>query len=113
MHWVHDVLRRVYYIPIILSAFDLGLRGGVTAAVVVSLCYVPHAFFGEHMQDPAGTLEKLLKPKNKKKLAAILTYHVVAGRVTAEEAFGLRAAVTVQGDALKVRAGKKTTARLL
>lgn len=57
---------------------------------------------------PKGTLEKLLKPKNKQKLADILTYHVVAGRVTAEEAFGLKAAVTVQGDALKIRARKKT-----
>lgn len=30
---------------------------------------------------PAGTLENLLKPENKEKLAAILTYHVVSGKV--------------------------------
>ena len=29
---------------------------------------------------PAGTVEDLLKPENKSKLQAILTYHVVAGR---------------------------------
>src|ERR1043166_3472834 len=29
---------------------------------------------------PAGTVENLLKPENKQKLIAILTYHVVAGK---------------------------------
>ena len=57
---------------------------------------------------PKGTLEDLLKPENKNQLVDILTYHVVAGRVTADEAFGLKAAVTLQGDALKIRAKKKT-----
>ncbi len=32
---------------------------------------------------PAGTVESLLKPENKDKLAAILTYHVVPGKVMA------------------------------
>ncbi len=34
---------------------------------------------------PSGTLDSLLKPENKNKLAGILTYHVVAGRVTAAD----------------------------
>ncbi|MGI8819448.1 MAG: fasciclin domain-containing protein [Chthoniobacterales bacterium] len=33
---------------------------------------------------PAGTVDTLLKPENKKKLTGILTYHVVAGTMTAE-----------------------------
>ena len=33
---------------------------------------------------PKGTLESLLKPENKGKLANILTYHVVAGKVTSK-----------------------------
>ena len=33
---------------------------------------------------PAGTLEELLKPENKAKLTAILTYHVVPGKVLGE-----------------------------
>src|SRR5215471_2914570 len=33
---------------------------------------------------PAGTVDMLLKPENKQKLAGILTYHVVAGKWTAE-----------------------------
>jgi uncharacterized surface protein with fasciclin (FAS1) repeats len=35
---------------------------------------------------PAGTLESLLKPENKAKLTAILTYHVVGGKVMAKDA---------------------------
>lgn len=34
---------------------------------------------------PKGTVEDLLKPENKEKLAAILTYHVVAGKVLAAD----------------------------
>ncbi len=34
---------------------------------------------------PAGTVESLLKPENKEKLVAILTYHVVAGKVMAAD----------------------------
>jgi uncharacterized surface protein with fasciclin (FAS1) repeats len=34
---------------------------------------------------PAGTVDTLLKPENKAKLTAILTYHVVAGDLTSEK----------------------------
>lgn len=34
---------------------------------------------------PAGTVENLLKPENKEKLAGILTYHVIAGKVMAAD----------------------------
>ena len=51
---------------------------------------------------PAETLGQLLQPENKEKLAAILTYHVVPGRVTAHEAMNLvpAKAATVQGQSL-------------
>jgi uncharacterized surface protein with fasciclin (FAS1) repeats len=46
---------------------------------------------------PAGTVEDLLKPENKDKLVAILTYHVVAGKVMSTDlAEGMKAA-TVNG----------------
>lgn len=38
---------------------------------------------------PAGTVETLLKPENKEKLQAVLTYHVVAGNFTAKDVIGL------------------------
>jgi len=51
---------------------------------------------------PKGTLEDLLKPENKAKLTAILTYHVVAGKVMAADVVKLKDAKTVQGGSLKV-----------
>lgn len=38
---------------------------------------------------PEGTVETLLKQENKKALTGILTYHVVAGKVTAKDVLGL------------------------
>ena len=46
---------------------------------------------------PEGTVETLLKPENRDQLTAILTYHVVAGKVMAEDVVGLTAATTVNG----------------
>jgi transforming growth factor-beta-induced protein len=56
--------------------------------------------------DPA-TLENLLKPENKDQLTAILTYHVVPGRVAAADVVNLTSATTVQGEdiAIKVDGG--------
>ena len=55
---------------------------------------------------PAGTVESLLKPENKEKLAAILTYHVVAGKVTAAQVVDLKSATTVDGKDVTIKAGK-------
>ncbi len=46
---------------------------------------------------PAGTVETLLKPENKQQLVAILTYHVVAGKVKAKDVVTLDSATTVNG----------------
>jgi len=51
---------------------------------------------------PAGTVETLLKPENKAKLAAILTYHVVAGSVMAADVVKLSEATTVQGSKVSI-----------
>jgi uncharacterized surface protein with fasciclin (FAS1) repeats len=53
---------------------------------------------------PAGTVESLLKPENKDKLTAVLTYHVVPGRVTAGEVVKLSSAPTVNGRAIRINA---------
>lgn len=47
---------------------------------------------------PEGTVEMLLLPENKDQLVAILTYHVVAGDVSAAEVVELTEVTTVQGD---------------
>ena len=49
---------------------------------------------------PAGTLDALLK--DKAKLTAILTYHVVAGKVMAADVVKLKEAKTVQGQSIKI-----------
>jgi len=51
---------------------------------------------------PAGTLESLLKPENKGKLAGILTYHVVSGKVMAADVVKLTSAKTVNGQSVKI-----------
>lgn len=80
LHWLHDIWRRLYYLPIILGAFSFGLRGSTWAAVVVAIVYIPHAFLmapgvepmpghaehAAHMaaslpMDPADGIEKALE----------------------------------------------------
>ena len=69
-HWVHHIARRLYYLPIIIAAFGYGIRGGLFVALVVSVVYVPHAFFMPHMADPAPSIEKALE---------MVLYFVVGG----------------------------------
>jgi len=56
---------------------------------------------------PKGTVEGLLKPENKDQLIAILTYHVVPGRVMAKDVVKLKKAKSVQGAEIQVRVKKK------
>ena len=64
---------------------------------------------------PAGTVDNLVKPENKEMLTKILTYHVVAGRLSSEDLWakvkagnGKAELTTVQGGKLTVMAkGKK------
>ena len=51
---------------------------------------------------PAGTVEDLLKPENKDKLIAILTYHVVSGKVMSKDLTEGMMAKTVQGGELTI-----------
>ncbi len=60
---------------------------------------------------PAGTVETLVKPENKATLTTILTYHVVAGRMSAADLMakarmgaGKNTLTTVQGETLTVTA---------
>lgn len=60
-------------------------------------------------QLPAGTVDNLLKPANKAKLTAVLTYHVVPGKLDSKalmdmvkEGHGKASLKTVNGDMLTV-----------
>ncbi len=70
--WLHDIYRRLYYLPIIAGGFIFGLKGSLGAAVVTSLVYLPHAFSHLLHHDPAPPTEKFLE---------ILLYNVVGAVV--------------------------------
>ncbi len=52
---------------------------------------------------PEGTVESLLKPENKDKLVAVLTYHVVSGKVMAADVVTLEKATSVQGQDITIK----------
>jgi uncharacterized surface protein with fasciclin (FAS1) repeats len=52
---------------------------------------------------PKGTVETLLKPENKEKLKAILTYHVVPGKVMAKDVVGIKGAKSLNGQRIDVK----------
>ena len=45
---VHEVLQRIYYIPIVLTGLWFGCRWGLVVAGAISIAYFPHAFHGWH-----------------------------------------------------------------
>lgn len=51
---------------------------------------------------PAGTVENLLKPENKAQLVAVLTYHVVPGKVYSKDLKNGMKATTAQGDEITI-----------
>ena len=53
---------------------------------------------------PAGTVDALLKPENKDKLTAVLTYHVVPGKVMAADVVKVTDAKTVNGATIAIKA---------
>ncbi len=52
---------------------------------------------------PVGTVASLLKPSSKQKLTDILTYHVVAGNVTAADVVKLSSAETLNGKSITIK----------
>jgi len=52
---------------------------------------------------PDGTLETLLKQENKDKLISVLTYHVVSGKVMANQVIELDSAKTLQGKSMSIK----------
>src|SRR4030067_613653 len=60
---LHDIYRRLYYVPIILAAFTFGLKGALISSVTVSIVFIPHVFhrWGHiHLQTMDALFEILL-----------------------------------------------------
>lgn len=94
------------------------LVAAVTAADLVSTLNAagPFTVFaptdGAFAALPAGTVDMLLKPENKAKLQGVLTYHVVPGKVKADQ---LTSLIKSSGGAarLKTLAGGELVARIV
>jgi signal transduction histidine kinase len=109
--WLHDVLRRLYYIPIIVGAFLFGLRGALLTSLAVTALYFPHAFWlvGPHAHhhgmihaDPTGTANKVLE---------LILYNVVGlvtGLLVEKET---RARLQVEQKVVEMRAMEKQLVR--
>ena len=41
---LHNIYQRLYYIPILLSCFWFGLRGGLLTSILAGALYAPHIF---------------------------------------------------------------------
>jgi uncharacterized surface protein with fasciclin (FAS1) repeats len=67
---------------LLAAAKAAGLVGALSGGGPITVFAPTDAAFAKL---PAGTVEELLKPKNKHKLAAILKYHVVPGRILAKD----------------------------
>ncbi|TVQ54287.1 MAG: fasciclin domain-containing protein [Phycisphaerales bacterium] len=98
---------------ILETAADAGdfstLAGAIRAAGLVSTLQSDGPFTVFAPTDeafakvPAETLNSLMQPENRDQLIAVLTYHVVAGRVYADQAKKAGRAETVQGGTLTIR----------
>ncbi|MFK7884023.1 MAG: fasciclin domain-containing protein [Phycisphaerales bacterium] len=62
----------------------------------------------EAFSELGGTVNELLKPENRQKLTDILTYHVVPGRVYADQVVKLHEAKTVNGGKVDIHVNKGT-----
>ena len=65
---VHDVLLRSYYLPIVLAGLWFGVRGGLLAALAVSIVFFPHALHG--WDAPYTSIFRLIE---------IMMYYVIGG----------------------------------
>jgi len=65
---VHDILQRIYYLPVVLGGLWFGLRGGILTAVLISIVYFPHAYHGWH--GPQSLFFRM---------SEITMYHVIGG----------------------------------
>jgi two-component system, NtrC family, sensor histidine kinase HydH len=47
--WLHELFQRAYYVPVILAALWFGWRGGILAATLSGVLYIPHIFMSWQM----------------------------------------------------------------
>lgn len=60
-HTLHGIYRRLYYIPIIIGAVRFGWPGAISASLLSSCAYLPHALGWTAHHDPGTPVEKSLE----------------------------------------------------
>lgn len=83
-----------------------GLEGALTGEKPLTVFAPTDEAFAKLEKAHPGTIESLLKPENKKKLIAILTYHVIPGTVKAADVLKLK-----NGTKVKTLNGKTITVK--
>lgn len=85
--WLHQVFQRAYYIPILLTALWYGWRGGLLAAALSGLMYIPHILMSwtSHPEYRADQFVEVLMFFAIAALTGILSDHERAQRRKVEE----------------------------
>ena len=82
-----------------------GLVGALSGPGPLTVFAPTDAAFNKLEKSKPGTIAMLLKPKNKSKLTAILTYHVVPGKIMASDVLKLKNGTkvkTLNGESITV-----------
>ncbi len=90
-----DVAMQTDFLSTLVAAVKAGDLVGVLKGDGPFTVFAPTNAAFEKL--PAGTVEDLLKPENKQKLIAVLTYHVVPGKVYSKDLKDGMKAKTAQG----------------
>ncbi len=98
---IPDVARNAGQFSTLLAAVD---AAGLTETLLGTGPFTLFAPTDEAFRRlPQGTVDDLLRPQNREKLRQILTYHVIAGRVSAARAASVQSAQTVSGQRVRIR----------
>ncbi len=72
LDFLHQLLSKLYFLPVLLAALFLGIKGAIKLALVVSLLYLPHSL-------NTGLFSKLYIAENLSELILIWTVGIIAG----------------------------------
>ena len=106
---LHEVLKRLYYVPIVVAAVMWGIRGGLATSVFSTLLYMPHVVFQWHAW-PVLEAEQYGEVLMFNVVASVAG--VLADRLRAERTHHRDAAVELRDAYARLRAGNDERVRM-
>ena len=106
---LHEVLKRLYYVPIVVAAVMWGTRGGLATSLFSTLLYMPHVVFQWHAW-PVLEAEQYGEVLMFNVVASVAG--VLADRLHAERTLHRDAAVELQDAYARLRAGNDERVRM-